>query len=412
MPILKLFLNLSENVLFSYQFHKNRSTSLWLITLLTTAFSTPLIAQSDDAEFDASIRQIQIATTEIKKLQLPSQGAILLPNQECVEILRLGHSTQSVDIYSVDAVQQALQKLDKPGEKSESGKLISFYQEMIRRGGKRLVIGAPTVDALKELMVRAPNHKEVARDIIGRTRLTRAASEPMQLEPMLLLGPPGVGKTHFASALAKIIGTQFKLIPMSSLTAGWILSGASSQWKAAKPGYVASTLIEGTYANSVIVIDEIDKASGSRDFDPMGALYTLLEKDTSTGFIDEFIDIPVNASRVMWVLTANDESRIPEPILNRMNVYVIPKPNPEEVRIIAQNIYAGILSEHPAWPFESQLSSDTLDKLSHSVPREIRRLLMRGFATAFEKGHHQILPDDLPKVDETPSKPPIGFIRN
>ena len=81
---------------------------------------------------------------------------------------------------------------------------------------------------------------------------SRCASIPttrLELPPMLLLGEPGIGKTHFARKLAELLGTGFGFVPMSSLTAGWVLSGASSQWKNAKPGKVFDTLVNGDYAN-------------------------------------------------------------------------------------------------------------------------------------------------------------------
>ena len=137
---------------------------------------------------------------------------------------------------------------------------------------------------------------------------------------MLLLGDPGIGKAHFGRRLAQLLSTGFGFVSMSSLTAGWVLSGASSQWKNAKPGKVFDTLLHGDYANPVMVIDEIDKAGSDPQYDPLGALYSLLEHDTAMNFIDEFVEIPIDASSVVWIATANDASRIPEPILNRMNV--------------------------------------------------------------------------------------------
>ena len=108
---------------------------------------------------------------------------------------------------------------------------------------------------------------------------------------MLLLGEPGLGKTYFAKKLAHVLGTGFEFVSMSSLTAGWVLTGASAQWHNARPGKVAQTLIEGEYANPVVVLDEVDKAGGDAPYDPMGALYALLERDTATHFKDEFIDV-------------------------------------------------------------------------------------------------------------------------
>ena len=108
---------------------------------------------------------------------------------------------------------------------------------------------------------------------------------------MLLLGPPGVGKTHFARELAQLLGTGMGFISMSSLTAGWVLSGASSQWKGARPGKVFETLVDGQYANPVMVVDEIDKAGGEHAYDPLGALYSLLEHDTAGRFTDEFAEV-------------------------------------------------------------------------------------------------------------------------
>lgn len=64
------------------------------------------------------------------------------------------------------------------------------------------------------------------------------------------------------------------LVPMSSMTAGWLLSGSSSQWKGAKPGKVFEALVDGEYANPVIVVDEIDKASCDAQYDPLGASST------------------------------------------------------------------------------------------------------------------------------------------
>jgi len=70
---------------------------------------------------------------------------------------------------------------------------------------------------------------------------------------------------------------------------------------------------------------------GDHQYDPLGSLYTLLERDTASEFIDEFAEVAIDASDVVWIATANDARAIPEPILNRMNVYSIDAPDAERL---------------------------------------------------------------------------------
>ena len=156
---------------------------------------------------------------------------------------------------------------------------------------------------------------------------------------------------------------------MNSLTAGWVLTGASAQWHNARPGKVAQTLVEGDYANPIVVLDEVDKTGGDHRYDPMGALYALLERDTAMQFKDEFLDVSMDASHILWVATANDESVLPEPILNRMNVYVIERPDAEGSRHIALSVYHEILDAHAAVRNLPTLSSTPVqERLRSAVP--------------------------------------------
>lgn len=227
---------------------------------------------------------------------------------------------------------------------------------------------------------------------------------------MLLLGAPGIGKTHFARQLAALLGTGMNLVPMSSMTAGWLLSGSSAQWKGARPGKVFEALVEGEYANPVIVVDEIDKAAGDAQYDPLGTLYALLEHDTAQSFTDEFADVAIDASQVIWITTANDERAIPDPILNRMNVFAVQAPTLAQARAIAQRLYQGIRAEHD-WGrlFEPEAQADVLDLLAQMPPREMRRALMTGFGNARLEQRERVEVADLPRTAGGKSR--IGFLQ-
>jgi len=147
------------------------------------------------------------------------------------------------------------------------------------------------------------------------------------------------------------------------------------------------------------VVDEIDKASGDAQYDPLGSLYSLLEHDTAKHFTDEFAEVPIDASQVIWITTANDERAIPEPIRNRMNIFEIALPSRDDARKIGMHLYKGILGEHD-WGsrFGPEPSDDILDVLSRMAPREMRRALVTAFGNARLDNRYTVTPDDFPKA--------------
>ena len=296
------------------------------------------------------------------------------------------------DIYDLAAVEKALQELPQSANEA----LRALYEKMLRLGGQRFAVKPSGLPAMEELFDELPNFGEVLEHVRRQLALCVDSHDDIELPPILLLGEPGIGKTHFARRLSALLGTGFGFVPMSSLTAGWVLSGASSQWKNAKPGKVFETFLNGEYANPVMVVDEIDKASSDGQYDPLGALYELLESQTATRFVDEFAEIPIDASGAVWIATANDAARIPEPLLDRLCVYEIEAPDAEGSARIAHALYREIRESHD-WGkrFPEAPSASVVEKLALLAPREQRRALQAAFGNAKLAGREELRPEDI-----------------
>jgi hypothetical protein len=194
-------------------------------------------------------------------------------------------------------------------------------------------------------------------------RGARAMGLPTSLPPVLLVGEPGLGKSWFLSRLSACLGLPYRRYSMSSSTLAEGLQGAHPCWRNAQPGMVAKTLLAEQVANPVIFVDEVDKVgSHAQNISPHRAFYALLDQSDSTGFIDDYLGFPIDASKITWVMAANDADALPPAILDRLEILHVPEPSAEQ----RANIDAGhgevvAFARHgPSAPSRPPLSSQAL----------------------------------------------------
>ena len=306
-------------------------------------------------------------------------------------------------VYDLIDVQDALER-----SRGRSPELDAFYERMLETGPERFVTTPSSLDALDPLRDECPNFDAVLDDLARYLRLAHAGNRGFNLMPILLLGGPGVGKTHFARRLARAMGTEFELIGMNALSAGFVITGSSASWRGAKCGKVAERLVRGQFANPVVVLDEVEKASGSSQSDPLAALYQLLEPETAQAFRDEYIDVEIDASPICWVLTANSTEGIPAPLLSRMAVYEVPAPTREQAAKIARRILAALVVELNLSDFDAGLGDAVLDRLAPVAPRELRKTLLDCLGYAVADGRRHLTAADV-RLRPGPGKGRIGF---
>ncbi|WP_198244447.1 AAA family ATPase [methane-oxidizing endosymbiont of Gigantopelta aegis] len=302
-----------------------------------------------------------------------------------------------IKVFDVDSMQDMI---DKHPSRSNLARNHSRYLEYLGDTEgylQQAVVPDDIFAQLDQLAHDFPNFQEVVAFYREQLALmVYSGTQVFAATPLLLTGPAGVGKTAFCHRLAQIIQTHFALISFSSMSAGFVLVGMSSNWAEGKPGKVVEALAIGHYANPLMVLDEIDKADGDPRYDPLGSLYQLLESETAAHFIDEGLEVPADCSHIVWVATANDLQRIPEPIVSRFVVIPIKAPNPEQMRSVLASIYRQVRKKH-RWGvrFTEQLSEQLVAKITTSemAPRLIQRELIRACGRASLR--HKDNPDNI-----------------
>ncbi|WP_226783015.1 AAA family ATPase [Oceaniglobus trochenteri] len=148
----------------------------------------------------------------------------------------------------------------------------------------------------------------------------------LALPPVILAGPPGSGKSHYARRMAELAGAPSRLIDVGGGSAGFRITGTEKGWGSAQAGIPVETILSTHVANPVMVVDEVDKAGTMQSTKGTStslttALLPLLDPGTARRFECPFHRLPFDMSRVIWIMTANNADHIPAPLRDRAQIF-------------------------------------------------------------------------------------------
>lgn len=188
---------------------------------------------------------------------------------------------------------------------------------------------------------------------------------------LCLAGPPGVGKTSLGKSIATALGRTFYRFSLGGMRDEAEIKGHRRTYVGAMPGKIVQALKRVEVNNPVIMLDEIDKIGKSFQGDPASALLEVLDPEQNCAFIDNYLDIPVDLSKVLFIATANYINDIPEALLDRMEVIELSGYTLEEkVAITTKWIIPRQLKKHGLKTADFALSLNVIKKVIADYARE------------------------------------------
>jgi ATP-dependent Lon protease len=186
---------------------------------------------------------------------------------------------------------------------------------------------------------------------------------------ILLVGPPGVGKTSIGKSIAEALGRRFYRFSLGGMRDEAEIKGHRRTYIGAMPGKFVQAIKEAGTANPLIMLDEIDKIGASFQGDPASALLEVLDPAQNNDFLDHYLDVRFDLSKVLFVCTANQLDTVPAPLLDRMEVIRLSGYITEEKVAIAK---------HHLWP--RQLEKAGLKKSRIKLSDTALRQIIEGYA--------------------------------
>ena len=186
----------------------------------------------------------------------------------------------------------------------------------------------------------------VSRVVDELALMTYTGQPWFRLQPLLLVGPPGAGKTRFAQRLAQLAQVGFAGISVAGSTDNRSLMGTARGWAGAQPALPLLTMLQSNCANPLCLVDEVEKGTvNSHNGSVVNALHTFLEPQSAASFHDECLLAACDLSQVSWVLTANSLKGLPDSLLSRLSVVQVAAPGPADFDALYHSIQRDLASE-------------------------------------------------------------------
>jgi ATP-dependent Lon protease len=355
----------------------------------------------------AALREEIEADQRARQVTAESADGVAPAKPATTEATRIGpHRAHEHEVHQhlvlprVDQVVERMRKLENGyyGEREHTARELKVLGKALDRGAKRSVVRRPDWrSSLENLATEMPAFRAAVDVVTNAFALSEATHAPPAFPPLLLVGPPGVGKSYFCRRLAEELDSGQGWLSLDQPSAGCTLRGLDAHWSTSRHGLLFELLALGATANPLVVLDEIDKATrsmGSQDIDMLSQLYAALEPETAQHLQDVSLDVELDASQVIYVATANQLQALDAALLSRFEVIQVGLPSQEE-RVESTQWIVELTLARMGVRTLVRVNGGAVVLLAGYSPRVVRRAIEKTAAWAIGKGCDRITAEDV-----------------
>ena len=218
---------------------------------------------------------------------------------------------------------------------------------------------------------------------------------------LLFVGPPGVGKTSLGQSIAKALGRKFARASMGGVRDDAEIRGHRRTYIGAMPGRIIQSIKRAGENNPVLMLDEIDKLGASYQGDPAAALLEVLDPEQNSNFLDHYLDVPFDLSKVVFIATANTLDTIPGPLRDRMEVIELSGyTTAEKLHIARRHLLPKQKSEHGLEEHQLEVADDALlHVITHHTREAGVRELQRKIAELCRASTEKVISEGKARIE-------------
>ena len=275
------------------------------------------------------------------------------------------------------AAKRELNKLETAGNNNSEAHIIRNYLDTLLELPWENKINDTDIKNARQILDR--NHygmEQVKKRIMQHLAVMKIQNDK-QGSILLLVGPPGTGKTSLGKSIAEALEREYIRISLGGVRDEAEIRGHRRTYLGALPGRIIQGMKKAGTQNPVFVLDEIDKLTASNSGDPSSALLEVLDPEQNDSFADHYLEVPYDLSSVLFVATANNMNTIPRPLLDRLEVIQISSyTNHEKFHIAKNHLVPQAVKDHGLKEEDVVFTDESINVIIDKYTREsgVRRL--------------------------------------